>query len=170
MIFLFPTELEATPFIAARPQAKVVICGVGMAEAAATTARVAAEGEMVVLAGIAGAYDTQCNPIDQVVEVVSEQIEELPTQFAKRYETTPRWQLPRATSNSMNRSGAVQHTTQIENMEGAAVAAVCQRLNIEFHQIRAISNRVGDPISQWSIISAIEALAHELSKIYDQEL
>lgn len=75
MIFIFPTELEATPFRKACPSAEVVICGVGMAEAAATMATIAKRGEEVILAGIAGTYDPSITPIDSVVEVVCEQIE-----------------------------------------------------------------------------------------------
>ena len=39
-IFLFPTELEARAFCGLCPDAEVVISGVGMAETAATIARI----------------------------------------------------------------------------------------------------------------------------------
>ncbi len=169
MIFIFPTEVESAPFRTANPSAKVVVCGVGMAETAAAIVRIATtypEERTVILAGIAGAYDIDKNPINQVVEVTREQIEELPQQFAKHYDIAPRWGLPQAHSNTVNRSGALNASAQIENMEGAAAAAVCKALGIDFHEIRAISNRVSDPFSLWSIDSAIEALTCELSKIY----
>ncbi len=54
-------------------------------------------------------------------------------------------------------------------MEGAVAAAICEALGIEFHEIRAISNRVGDPFACWSVESAIEALSIELSKIYNKQ-
>ncbi len=165
MIFIFPTEGEAAPFRKANPSAEVVIGGVGMAETAATIATLK-EPRMIILAGVAGAYNLAQTPINQVVEVVREQIEELPQQFSKVYEIAPRWGLPQVTSNTVSRSGAQSARSQIEQMEGAAAAAVCEALGIEFHQIRAISNRVGDPFPLWSIDSAIEVLSVELTKIY----
>lgn len=166
MIILIPTELEARPFFRCCPDAEVVICGVGMAAAATTMAHIAItrDPQQVILAGIAGVY--RDFEINQVVEVVSETIEELPSRFAERYEVTPRWGLPTATSNTVNRSSAIASTAQIENMEGASVMAICNRLEIPLSEIRAISNRVGDPISEWQIESATEALAITLSKIY----
>ncbi len=169
MIVLIPTELEARPFMRHCPNAEVVICGVGMATAAATMAHIAItrHPNEVILAGIAGAY--RDFEINQVVEVVSETVEELPPRFAERYEVASRWGLPTATSNSVNRSNVPAVDSQIENMEGASVMAICNRLGITFSEIRAISNRVGDPISEWQIESAIEALALTLSTIYKQE-
>ncbi len=168
MIFLFPTEFEAAPFRALHPSASVVICGVGMAATAATLSKIIAQSkvDMVILAGIAGAYDILQNPLNQVVEVVSERIEELPKQFAKRYSIEARWGLPTATSNSVNRSGFRGAESDIENMEGAAAAAICAEHKIPFSQIRAISNLVGDEIENWSIKSAINALIETLSIIY----
>ncbi len=170
ILFLFPTEFEAAPFRAANPSAEVIICGVGMAATAATLSRAILKNsvERVILAGIAGAYNTTQNPIDQVVEVISEQIEELPTQFAKRYEIKQRYGLTTARSNSVNRSNFSGSKCDIENMEGAAAAAICEEHNISFSEIRAISNLVGDPTSKWSIKSAIEALTDELSTIYNK--
>lgn len=166
MIVLIPTELEARSFRHRCPEAEVVICGVGAAEVAATMAEVVItrHPDFVVLAGIAGAY---CRfEINQVVEVVSESIEELPSSFAKRYEVEARWGLLMARSNSVNRSNAPYVDGEIENMEGAATMAICNRLKIPFSEIRAISNRVGDPISEWQIESATEALAEALCTIY----
>ncbi len=166
MIFVFPTEIESKPFRTANPSAQVVICGVGMVETAATMACMP-RGKRVILAGIAGAYDTALNPINQVVEVTEEQVEELPPQFAKQYKIAPQWGLPTVSSNTVSRCGATKAKAQIENMEGAVAAAICEALGTTFHQIRAISNRVGDPASQWSVDSAIEALTEELSRIYN---
>lgn len=170
ILFLFPTELEAAPFRAANPSAEIIICGVGMAATAATLSRVIHRKgiEKVILAGIAGAYNIAQNPINQVVEVVSEQIEELPQQFAKRYDIELQYGLTSARSNSVNRSNFQGSRCDIENMEGAAAAAICEELNISFSEIRAISNLVGDPTSKWSIKSAIEALTDELSTIYNK--
>ncbi|MFI3289268.1 MAG: hypothetical protein SNH55_05455 [Rikenellaceae bacterium] len=168
MVFLFPTEFEAAPFRKLHPSANVIICGVGMAATAATLSLIitTTRPKAVILCGIAGAYDINQNPIDQVVEVISEQIEELPEMFQKIYEIEPRWGLPTASSNTVNRSNFQGAKSDIENMEGAAAAAICLEHNIQFSQIRAISNLVGDPTHKWSFKSAIKALTEALSTIY----
>ncbi|MFR9129680.1 MAG: hypothetical protein ACLVJK_07805 [Alistipes putredinis] len=58
-LILIPTETEAAPLRAACPDAPVRIAGVGMAAAAAATARIIAEEhpDRLILAGIAGASD-----------------------------------------------------------------------------------------------------------------
>ncbi|MFI3304032.1 MAG: hypothetical protein SNF68_00095 [Rikenellaceae bacterium] len=170
MIFLFPTEFEATKFRQRHPEAKVIICGVGMAASAATMAQIALNraSEMVILAGIAGSYNLDLHPIDQVVEVTSEQIEELARRWRKVYNIIPRWGLPHATSNTVNLPNFPSKDCGIENMEGAAIAAICEECKIPFSQIRSISNRVGDPSSEWSFESATEALTNVLSIIYQQ--
>ncbi|MFI3305601.1 MAG: hypothetical protein R3Y68_03700 [Rikenellaceae bacterium] len=171
MIFLFPTPFEAVKFLELHPDAKIVICGVGMAAAAATMAEIApkAAGKRVILAGIAGSYDTDKIAVGSVVECVSERIEEMPMQYSSIYHTTPRWGLTEARSNSVNRSNCESHQCEVENMEGAAVAAICQRLQIEYSQIRAISNRVGADHSEWEIDRAVEALTDTLSHIYSSK-
>lgn len=165
MIILTPTEMEARPLREALPDVEIVVCGVGMAETAATTARLAQRGEELLLVGIAGSYDTSKHPVGSVVEVLSEQIEELPHQYASRYEVEPRWGLPPARSNSVNRSNAPHHTSEIENMEGATFMAVAQAMQLPHSQIRAISNLVGDPLERWSIPEALEALTVTLKKL-----
>lgn len=167
MVFIFPTEFEAAHFRALHPAANVVICGVGMAATAATLSRIfVSNPDIVILAGIAGAYNITQNPINQVVEVVSERIEELPEKFAITYEIEPRWGLPRVSSNTVNRSNFRGASSDIENMEGAAAAAICREHNIPFSEIRAISNLVGDPSVNWSFESAIDTLTTKLSTIY----
>ncbi len=169
MIFVFPTEFEAAPFRALCPTAKIVICGVGMATTAATLCNIiGSKPNRIVLAGIAGSYDTDRFPINTVVEVISERIEELPAQFAITYHIKPHFSLPKASSNSVNRSNFEGAESDIEQMEGAAAAAICAEMGIAFSQIRAISNRVGDPIEKWSIRSAIETLATQLKTIYNE--
>ncbi len=170
MIFLFPTEMEAAKFRRVEPDAEVVICGVGMAAAAASMAALVAGHksiELVVLAGIAGSYDVAKDPVNKVVEVVVEQIEELPERFRERYEIEARFGLPKVRSNSVNRSNFAATESDIENMEGAAVVAICRSLGIPFSEIRAISNGVGDEFEKWSVDSAIDALTTTLSEIYN---
>lgn len=58
-IILFPTEMEAAPLRRLRPDARIAICGVGMAACAAAVAALLPQldcGQRLILAGIAGAY------------------------------------------------------------------------------------------------------------------
>lgn len=168
-IILFPTQREGASFREQHPEAEVVICGVGMAQAAATMARLAPtihRESRVILAGIAGAYDTQRYPITSVVEVVSEQIEELPSLFRRVYHIAPQFGLATARGNSVNSQSPKSKGCDVESMEGASVAAICEELSIPFSQIRAISNRVGESSDRWQIDPAINALTDELSEIY----
>ncbi len=168
MIFIFPTELEAQKFRIACPCATIVICGVGMAQCAAVTASIIAqlraEGkiEKLVLAGIAGSYSLDDVALCEVVEVVSEEIAALPARFRERYISEPQTTLRAVASNSVNIGGDAQTNAQIENMEGAAFMALCQKLRIEAMQIRAVSNRVGDPFAAWRVEEACEALSEGL--------
>ncbi len=170
MIYLFPTELEAQEFRAMAPDAQIVICGVGAAACAAATAQVIAqmrrEGseKMLVLAGTAGSYSLSDVAMGAVVEVTSEQIWSLPQRFSECYVTQPQTSLQPASSNSVNCSGEGRMTpyVDIENMEGAAFMAVCQAMGVKTMQIRAISNKVGDPFDEWRFVPACYSLAEAL--------
>ena len=78
-LILIPTETEAALLRAACPDAPVRIAGVGMAAAAAATARIIAEEhpDRLILAGIAGASDRSV-AVCEVVAVAGERIAELP--------------------------------------------------------------------------------------------
>ncbi len=57
---------------------------------------------------------------------------------------------------------------EIESMEGAAFHLVCLQQNIEFLQIRSISNMVGErDKTKWKIKEAIKNLNLELIKVID---
>ncbi len=172
MIFLFATEMEALPLRRVAPHAQIVICGVGSAECAAATAQVieqmrqSSRFDRLVLAGIAGSYNVAQIPHGEVVEVIEERIYSLPERFARSYKATPFTSLRPVSSNSVNSSFEGEICSgahpQIENMEGAAFMAVCERFGVLCTQIRAISNIVGEPFEQWQIQSALEALTREL--------
>ena len=127
-LILIPTETEAAPLRAACPDAPVRIAGVGMAAAAAATARIIAEEhpDRLILAGIAGASDRSV-AVCEVVAVAGERIAELPGKYAVRYaaDFIPAG-LRTVESNTTNRTGVAASGTQIENMEGAAFLAVCR--------------------------------------------
>ena len=106
-IFIFPTIEEAKAFILTQPRDPVFVAGVGAAEIAAATIRAvkARKPQLVVLAGIAGAYDRSLQR-GEVVEVVSERIAGIPERYAREYETSgPDLGLPLAAGVTVNRSG-----------------------------------------------------------------
>ncbi|WP_288299114.1 phosphorylase [uncultured Alistipes sp.] len=106
-IFIFPTIEEAKAFILTQPRDPVFVAGVGAAEIAAATIRAvkARKPQLVVLAGIAGAYDRSLQR-GEVVEVVSERIAGIPARYAREYETSgPDLGLPLAAGVTVNRSG-----------------------------------------------------------------
>ena len=106
-IFIFPTIEEAKAFILTQPRDPVFVAGVGAAEIAAATIRAvkARKPQLVVLAGIAGAYDRILQR-GEVVEVVTERIAGIPERYAREYETSgPDLGLPLAAGVTVNRSG-----------------------------------------------------------------
>ena len=172
--FYFPTEAEASVFKKLRPDADVRIIGVGMTTSAAVaTAFVATFApKRVVLCGIAGACDERLE-IGQVVEVVRDAEAGLPAVYAQSYEMKPVTDLTAVESLTVSHSGDSLRFIEdggmpcIEQMEGAAVAAACQVLEpVEFHHLRAISNRVGDDRSKWRIEEAIAALSSVAAQLF----
>lgn len=166
MKILFPTELEAAPFRALCPDAAVEICGVGMAQTAACVARLLGEGERkFLLAGIAGAYTTELAK-GEVVTVSEEHVAGIPEQFDKSYSANLKLEgLREVRSNTVCRCGAESCGAEVENMEGAALFALCGEFGAECAEVRAISNYVGEAREGWNIPLALENLAHELRLI-----
>lgn len=106
-IFIFPTIAEAKAFILTEPRDPVFVGGVGMAEIAAATLRAvkAKKPQLVILAGIAGAYDRTLRR-GEVVEVVTERVAGIPERYAREYETSgPDLGLPLAAGVTVSRSG-----------------------------------------------------------------
>lgn len=173
-IYLFPTELEAKSFRALCPDAEVVISGVGMAATAAAIARLDRErglsaDDVVVLAGIAGAYGDSVD-VGEVVEVVSEECVELPERFRNPYkQSQPYTSLRRVRSNTVHTMQSESHGADIENMEGAALFAMAEVLGYRAVEVRAISNRVGEPFEKWAVDEVVTALAKELKLLEDEK-
>ncbi len=171
MIFIFPTELEAQQFRAQSTHSKVIISGVGMAACSATIAKVVSETphETLILAGIAGSYDLSRVALCEVVEVREESIEELPEKFSAKYKNETLFsELKAMRSNCVNRSGGSSRGAEIENMEGAVLFAICAAFGVRCSQIRAISNRVGDPFEMWALDEALDALTAKLVEISEK--
>ena len=173
-LYLFPTRFEAEPFVALRPDAHVEIIGVGMAQAGASVARAIVEykPQRVVLCGIAGVFGEQVS-IGEVVEVVSDRVAGLPKAFDRVYAKEPTTTHRAVSSLTVSRTGEglaeAEQAAMIEQMEGAAVAAVCEAFSVEYLHLRAISNRVSDERRAWRTAEAIEALARAVAEQYDKE-
>lgn len=175
VLYLFPTEFEAAPFRALRPHAEVRIVGVGMSQAAATLSRIIAEEqpERVVLCGIAGACDERLD-VGTAVEVVADYEPGLPARYAEQYEPMRCTSLPKVKAATVSRCGESlecgareSEVPAIEQMEGAAIGAVCRAWGVEYSHLRTISNRVGDARPLWRADEAVEHLAEVLSELYD---
>ena len=177
VLYLFPTEFEAAPFRALRPQAEVRIVGVGMSQAAATLSRIIAEEqpERVVLCGIAGACDERLK-VGGAVEVVTDCEMGLPKAYAESYKPCRCTELPEVEAFTVSRCGASlecgareSEVPAIEQMEGAAIGAVCRAWGVEYSHLRTISNRVGDARPLWRADEAVEHLAEVLCELYDAQ-
>ncbi len=177
-LFLFPTSAEAEGFRTLCPDAEWREIGVGPAEAGARAARfIASTGcARAVLCGIAGACDRR-TAIGEAVEAVADGVAGLPAAYATTYLAARATDLPAVRSLTVCRTGdALRGDTAtgnptldalplVEQMEGAAVAAACRAFGAEFVHLRAISNRVGDPRSEWRVAEAVEALARAAARL-----
>ena len=59
----------------------------------------------------------------------------------------------------------VEIICKIENMEGAAFFYACLQCGVPFLELRAVSNRVGDPFPEWDVRGAVTALADSLCEL-----
>ena len=167
-VVLFPTAGEAEAFRRRCPGVAYRITGVGPAAAAAATARAIVDErpDLLLLAGIAGVAIGWIGEQTgrEVVAVAEERVEGLPERYADAYR--PTFAVPglrTAVSNSVARSGAAPAGAEVENMEGAAFFAVAAALGVPAAEVRAVSNRVGEPFGVWRVADACEALARELA-------
>lgn len=189
MTILFPTEMEARPYIAAGVPSgvNVVISGVGGIATAYSTMKAARQyGGPMVLAGIAGCY-TGSLAVGDVVAVSGEREGDLGVWRDGEFGTLPCADkgmelvcedarrvvvhgvaLRAVEAVSVNVAGAefvARGAAEIENMEGAAFFYVCIRENIKFLEVRAISNVVGAAKDSWDIPLATERLAEVLRSL-----
>ena len=146
--------------------------------------------DLIIDLGIAGSFNPVFE-IGSVVQVITDRFSELGVEdngrfipademkLAKKedvvFETDIRTEsLPEAHGITVNRVHGTRETIDsirqqfnpdIESMEGAAVAYVCQKFNTPWIQIRSISNKI-EPRNRdaWNISLAIENLHTEVSK------
>ncbi len=166
-LLIFATQGEAAPIRAARSDLDIRICGVGLVETAVSVAEIIARQRpsQVVLCGIAGAYNKSL-AIGEVVCVSEERTHSLPALYRKSYSATLALPLKAVVSNSVMSVGEAADGAEIENMEGAALFALCAKYNIPCAQIRAISNYVDDAREQWDIATALKELTATINRLF----
>lgn len=166
-LLIFATEGEAVQIRALRADLDIAICGVGAVETALSVAKIieSKRPEAVVLCGIAGAYDKTLK-VGDVVSVVTENTASLPAIYRKSYSATLELPLPEVTSNTVMAVGAEAAGAEVENMEGAALFALCNHYGVKCAQIRAISNYTDDCRSAWDIPTALEALTATINRLF----
>jgi nucleoside phosphorylase len=155
-----------------------------MAECAAATAGLLAEGlaaglaadarpGLVVLAGVAGSYVDELK-VGDTVAVASETVADLgradSAGFVPLFQKTYHASLMAAgfravRGNTVNTAGWGSGGAEIENMEGAAFFAVCERFGVPAMEVRTISNRVGEPVTDEWLDLAARRLADALKEI-----
>ncbi len=167
VLFVFPTEGEAAALRKECPTADVAICGVGMAECGAMLGKsiMMTTPQMVILAGVAGAYGRNL-AVGDVVEVIEERVAYMPERFAKPYKNKNVLGLRSVIGNTVCQVASDDNGADIENMEGAAFFATCLITGKKFAEVRAISNFVGEPFEQWDMKLANENLTRTLVEIY----
>lgn len=166
-LLIFATEAEAVHIRALRADLETAICGVGAVECALAMAKIIEQQrpEAVVLCGIAGAYDKSLK-VGDVVSVVVENTASLPAVYRKSYSATLKLPLPEVVSNTVMTVGAEASGAQVENMEGAALFAICADRGVRCAQIRAISNYTTDSREQWNIPLALKSLVDTINRLY----
>lgn len=175
IVVAFPTEAEGMYFHS--DTCEKIICGAGMAECASATADICTrlKPDMIILAGVAGTYSCRY-PVLSTVVVGSETIADLGrfaedgfTQlFEKQYlADVIELPFPVVSSNTVNCASAhyLRHTADVENMEGASFFAVARRLNVNFIEIRNISNEVGEKFDSKRLDECAKRLASDLTRI-----
>ena len=166
-LLIFATEAEAVQIRALRADSETAICGVGAVECALAMAKIIEQQrpEAVVLCGIAGAYDKSLK-VGDVGSVVVENTASLPAVYRKSYSATLKLPLPEVVSNTVMTVGAEASGAQVENMEGAALFAICADRGVRCAQIRAISNYTTDSREQWDIPAALTALTETIDRLF----
>jgi futalosine hydrolase len=188
---LFPTKTEASLF--QRDDVDVIISGVGLTATAISTLRAIQQNkpDVLILAGIAGAFTDSTFKMSDVVLVESEvegdlgfftpagfvHLAHLPLEmdFERRHTLICPY-LPPATPFKLARSVSLNaamapfidsKNVDIENMEGAAFFHVCLQEKQRFLELRAISNMVKIGDDNWDMQGSVLALTDSLHRLID---
>ena len=70
--------------------------------------------------------------------------------------------------DSLSQANGLRSGAQVESMEGAAVAAVCQAFEVPYVELRAVSNRTGNrDLGGWDLDGALDGLTQALARALD---
>lgn len=154
-----------------------------MAEVAAATHHAITHHapDLLILAGIAGAYPGSGLAVGDVALVASERVADLGAMRGGRFTplynqvypcpfATPDFGLPLVASNTVNTAAGGIDVSEgvMENMEGAAFFAVCLAADVKFLELRAVSNVVGADRADWDISLAVKRLSSALNRLSDE--
>ncbi|MBC3919867.1 purine phosphorylase [Undibacterium sp. CY18W] len=191
---LFPTQTEASLF--QRDDVSTIISGVGLSATAHATTKLICQQkpDLLIMAGIAGAYPHSGLKIGDVTLITTEvegdlgffnpsgfvHLAHLPIdmEFERRHTLAcphiPANPLfPLARSMSLNAAMAPFVDTgevDLENMEGAAFFHVCLQENQAFLELRAISNFVNIHNDEWDMQGSVKAMTAGLHRLIDSLL
>jgi len=191
ILLIAATQQEILPYLQTQHHHDVLITGVGIPSAVFRLTKKLAHHhyDIVVQAGIAGAFENSFAKPGHVVQIVKDAFGDLGAfengafsdlqQMDLNYD--PTWLngsniktgLPevagitvQTVTNDKMVLAALSSKWQpdVESMEGAAAAYVCQQKHVPFVQIRAISNTVGErDKSKWKTDEAIANLNNALT-------
>lgn len=192
IVILFPTQTEASLF--QRKDVISIVSGVGLTATAYATLKAIDQykPDMLIMAGIAGAYPHSNFKVGDVALVESEvegdlgfftpegftHLAHLPIdmEFERRHtllcpHLPQDSQLPLARSMTLN--AAMAHYVDVddvalENMEGAAFFYTCLKENQPFLELRAVSNFVNVNNDEWDMQGSIKAMTTALHELIDQ--
>ncbi|MFZ6653670.1 hypothetical protein [Undibacterium sp. TJN19] len=191
---LFPTQTEASLF--SRDDVSTIISGVGLTATAHATTRLIYQQrpDLLIMAGIAGAYAHSGFKVGDVCLVSTEvegdlgfftpkgfvHLAHLPIdmEFERRHTLAcphlPAQPLfPLARGMSVNAAmAAFVDTSQIdlENMEGAAFFHTCLQEKQAFLELRAVSNFVDIHHDEWDMQGSVKAMTAGLHQLIDSLL
>jgi futalosine hydrolase len=196
ILLIAATQQEILPYLQTPHHHDVLITGVGIPSAIFRLTKKLAHHhyDLVVQAGIAGAFENSFAKTGHVVQVVKDAFGDLGAfengsftdlqQMDLNYD--PTWLnggniktgLPEVTGitvqtvtgDKMVLSALLSKWhPDVESMEGAAAAYVCQQKNVPFVQIRAISNIAGErDKSKWKTGEAIANLNNALATFLEK--
>ncbi len=191
IVVVFPTVDEKRYF--QRDDVIVEHCGVGLIASAYNTLKIIDKHkpDIIIMAGIAGVYDTSPFKIGDKLLVRTERISDMGFFFEDGFKDFSQMKLDMsfdsnivldtpyhssklpfewAVSNSMNCSMApfISHQgVDIENMEGSAFFWVCLKEGVRFYELRTVSNVVDLGREDWDFETSIRNLAEGLNTLID---
>ncbi len=167
-VVLFPTVEGGREFILGEPPVATFVSGVGAAETAAAVVRAvrAKKPDLVLLAGIAGAYDRTI-PVGTVFEVTSERTAALPARYRAEYTVPPVTDLPEAASNTSDRMGTEgRRAPDSKTWRRRALRRMCGAGGVQCCEIRGRGKLRGRPVRGSGTSCAVANLTETLRDLF----